>query len=286
MWRPVVLAILALVPLPGCWRAAPPAATKPAIDKPQPRLESAAYLQDDKSVRGFLCRPGGEGPYPAVVMIHDRMGLTDGIKDQTYHLARAGYVVLAVDLYRGKAVQSAKEAERLERELPRNRALADVKSALDYLLQRPDVRKMHQRLVPPNEEGRPASERKTWDVGAIGLGMGGAFALDAALEDPRWHALVLCYCPLPADAKRLAPLNASVFCILAGKDKNVPAEMIRKFGEAMRKANKRVPPLRVYGECQTGFLDPSSWPIHGKPRESDVEDAWKLIKEYLSDELK
>lgn len=286
MLRHLMMAILLVVPLAGCSPSAPPATAKPKRETPQPRLESVPYLEHDKNVRGFLCRPGGKGPYPAVVMIHDRMGLTDGIKDQTYRLAQAGYVVLAVDLYRGETAQSAKEAEQLERALPRKRALADIKAALDSLMQRTDVRQMHKRLVPPNEEGQPADERKSWDLCAIGLGMGGNFALDAALEDPRLHALVLCYCPLPADAKRLAPLNASVFCVLAGKDKNVPADMIRKFGEAMRAANKRVSPLRVYGDCRAGFLDPSTWPIHGKPKESDVEDAWKLIAEYLSDELK
>jgi len=286
MLRRIVAAILLVVPLAGCSRSTTPATDKPKSENPQPRLESVPYLEHDKNVRGFLCRPGGKGPYPAVLMIHDRMGLTDGIKDQTYRLAQAGYVVLAVDLYRGQVAQSAKEAEHLQRELPRKRALADIKAALDSLLRRSDVREMHTRPIPPNEESRPIDERKTWDLGAIGLGMGGTFALDAALEDPRLHALVLCYCPLPADAKRLAPLNASVFCVLAGKDKNVPAEMIRNFGDAMRAAHKRVSPLRVYGECQAGFLDPSTWPIHGKPRESDVEDAWKLIAEYLSDELK
>ncbi|HTU21482.1 MAG TPA: dienelactone hydrolase family protein [Gemmataceae bacterium] len=286
MLRYILLAILAGVPLLGCSRSAPPATAHPAAKKLQPMLERVAYLEQDKTARGFLCRPGGEGPYPAVVMIHDCMGLTDGIKDQTYHLAGDGYVVLTVDLYRGKVAQSAKEAERLEHELSKERALRDLKAAVDYLMQRPDVRKMHKRLVPPNEEGGPASERENWDLGVVGLGMGGTFAMDAALKDPRLRALVLCYCLLPADAKQLAPLNASVFCIVAGKDKSVPAEMIRKFGDAMGQANKRVPPLRVYGECQTGFLDPSSWPIHGKPRESDVEDAWKLIEQYLSDELK
>lgn len=248
-------------------------------------LEVVPYLEHDKNVRGFLCRPGGEGPYPAVVMIHDRLGLTDGIKDQTYRLARAGYVVLAVDLYRGESVQSVKDAERLERELPKKRALADIKAALDYLMERADVRKMQARVVAQDEEGREPTEQKYWDVGAIGLGMGGSYALEAALEDPRLRALVLCYCPLPSDAKQLKPLNASVFGIVAGKDKSVTAKMIREFGKAMRDADKRVPPLRVYGECQYGFLDPSSWPIHGKPRESDVEDAWKQITEYLGKEL-
>jgi carboxymethylenebutenolidase len=286
MLRYVVPALVAVVPLLGCSRAMPSAKEGPAAEKLQPRLESVAYLPAEPKIHGFLCRPGGKGPYPAVVMIHDRLGLTDGIKDQTYHLAGAGYVVLAVDLYRGERPKSEAEAERLERQLPTKRAVADIKAALDYLLERPDVRKMRTPLLARDDEDRQLGERKSWDIGAIGLGMGGTYALEAALEDQRLRALVLCYCLLPTDAKRLEPLNASVFCIVAGKDKRVTTEMIQKFGEAMRDARKRVSPLRVYRDCQYGFLDPSSWPTHGKPKSSDVEEAWKLIAEYLSDELK
>ena len=95
----------------------------------------------------------------------------------------------------------------------------------------------------------------------------------------------MCYCPLPTNAKQLAPLNASVLYILAGKDKSITTEIITKFGDAMRTARKRVHPIRVYRDCQTGFLDPATWPADGKPKESDVQDAWKLIEEYLDKEL-
>lgn len=278
MLRRIVPLLFAVVPLLGCSRPASPAREKSALERPQPRLESAAYLPDDPNIHGFLCRPGGKGPYPAVLMVHDSLGLTDGIKDRTYYLARRGYVVLAVDLYRGARVSSTKEAERLERELPRDRVLRDLKAAVDYLTQRSDVR--------PKSPIAAEQGKDVWDLGAIGLGMGGTYALEAALHDPRLRALVMCYCPLPTDAKQLAPLNASVLCIVAGKDKRTTADTIRKFGDAMRDANKRVPPLRVYGDCPAGFLDPATWPAEGKPKDSDIEEAWKLIAEYLSDELK
>jgi carboxymethylenebutenolidase len=278
MLRRLVLTLFAVVPLLGCSRAAPPARENSADESPQARLESVAYLPDDPNVHGFLCHPGGKGPYPALLMIHDYMGLTDGIKSQSYRLARAGYVVLAVNLYRSARLLSAKEAERQERKLPRERALRDLKAAVDYLTQRSDVR--------PKSPIAAEKGKDVWDLGVIGLGMGGTYALDAALRDPRLRALVMCYCPLPTDAKQLEPLNASVFCIVAGKDKRVTAEMIQKFGDAMRAANKRVHLLRVYGDCPAGFLDEATWPAESEPKESDIEEAWKLIKEYLSNELK
>jgi dienelactone hydrolase len=226
----------------------------------------------------------------AVLLIHDRMGLTDGIKDAAFRLARQDYVVLAVDLYRGRTAKNKEEAERLERELPRQRVLGDLKAAMDYLCQREEVR--------AEQEG----ERKI-QLGAVGLGIGGSYAMEAALGDPRLRALALCYCRLPTQAKQLTTLKASVFGIFAGRDNIVPAEMIAQFTEAMKEADKhlfaiRSGPLvsktlemkeaaehlyaiRVYGESPHGFLDPADWPIYGKPPEGDVEDAWELIARFL-----
>lgn len=306
MLRRVVPALVAVVSLLGCSRLAPPTTENAALRKPLPKLELVSYLEEDKQVHGFLCRPSGEGPFPAVVMIHDRLGLTDGIKDQTFYLARAGYIVLAVDLYRGQHPKTTKEAERLERELTRERALHDLKAAVDYLTQRPDVR--------PKSPVAAARDQESWDLGVIGLGMGGSYALDAALHDPRLRALVLCYCPLPTEAQQLKPLKASVFCILAGQDKRVPEENITKFCKAMEEANKTVAGIRVYGDCQAGFLDPATWTApekatenqekdkkkaegkdekegvvkttrskeSDKPGQGDIEDAWKVIAEFLN----
>jgi carboxymethylenebutenolidase len=242
---------------------------KPEIapaETPPPVQETVSYLDSDKNVHGYLCRPAGVGPYPAVLLIHDRMGLTDAVKDAAFRLARQEYVVLAVDLYRG---------ERLESELPRERVLADLKAAVDYLCQREDVQ-------PEQQVGE---KKRLHVLGAVGLGMGGTFALEAALHDPRLRALALCYCRLPTDAKQLATLDASVFAIFAGKDKIVPSEMIAQFTKAMNEAGKQLYGVRVYGECPHGFLDPADWPIYGKPPETagvdPVAEAWDLIAHFL-----
>jgi carboxymethylenebutenolidase len=233
--------------------------------------ETVSYLATDKSVHGYLCRPAGTGPWPAVLLIHDTMGLTEGIKDETFRLAREGYVALAVDLYRGQTAKTVKDAERLARELPKERALHDLKEALDYLSERDEVRP--EQVVEPNERLKV--------LGVVGLGMGGTYAFEAALADPRLRALVTCYGRLPTDAKRLDKLKAPVFGIFAGKDKNITPEKITQFIKTMNDAGKPISALRSYGDCPYGFLDPAYWPTYGKPPEKDVEDALWLIARYL-----
>jgi carboxymethylenebutenolidase len=199
------------------------------------------------------------------------MGLTDGIKDETFRLAREGYVALAVDLYRGHTAKTIQEAEHLAGELPKERALHDLKEAVDYLCQRDEVRP--EQVVEQN--------KTSMVLGVIGLGMGGALAFEAALADSRLRALVTCYGRLPTEIKRLAPLKAPVFGILAGKDKNTAPEMISQFTKLMREVGKPIFGLKEYSDSPYGFLDPAYWPAYGKPPEGDVEDALWLIARYL-----
>jgi carboxymethylenebutenolidase len=191
--------------------------------------------------------------------------LTEGVKRQALRLAQEGFVVLVADLYRGETPRTVKEAERLERELPKARVVGDLKAAVDYLSDRADV--------------RPAT------LGVVGFGLGGGYALEAALNDRRLLAVAACYSPLPSDPKHLAPLKATVLCILAGQDKSVTTETIEPFRKAMTGAGKTIEAIRVYGKCSHGFLDSAEWPVYGEPRLEDVVDAWKLIARYLDKQL-
>lgn len=295
-WLSFLLCVLAvLCVLVGCSPKPSPKPVAASAETPPPVQEAVSYLADDKNVHGYLCRPGGVGRFPAVVLIHDSMGLTAAMKDAAFRLAGQEYVVLAVDLYRGRVPKDIKDAERQQSELPKERVLGDLKAAVDYLCERDEVRP--EQVVE--------QQKHSHVLGVIGLGMGGSYAMEAALHDSRLRALVLCYCPLPAEAKRLETLKATVFGIFAGKDKSVPAEMIARFTEAINEAdkhlyslrrevgakgdvslslkegNKHLYAIRVYGESPHGFLDSAYWPIYGKPPEENVAEAWELVARFL-----
>ena len=238
---------------------------EPVAEGAGPIVETVRYRSGDESIRGFLCRPSGARPHPGLLLIHDDFGLTDWVKEQAKRLAAQNYVVLAVDLYRGEIVTNIEDAHIMDRGLPEDRVFRDLKAAVDYLASRQDVRAN--------------------TLGVVGWGMGGGYALDAAIRDPRLRAVVNCYGRLTTDSKLLAPLKASVFCIFAGKDRGIPPETIEQFRIAMNKADKRIAGLRVYSECAHGFLDPSTWPNAGTPPAEDVKDAWFLIDDFLDKAL-
>ncbi len=236
----------------GCSRAAPPATQS---------YEDVSFLSGKETVRAILYRPATSAPTPAVVLIHDDHGVTDWVKLQARRLAGAGYAVLAVDLYRGVVVNDLLDAHIMERGLPEDRVLGDLKAAVDYLAQRPDVR----------------ADR----IGVIGFDIGGGYALDAATHDPRLRAVVTCYGRLTTDPELLAPLQAPVLGIFGGRDEGIGTETLRAFESAMHKAG-----LQVYPDCPHGFLNPSSSENDGKPHDEAVADAWRRIEAFLTAELR
>ncbi len=229
-------------------------------------METVSYRAGKEPARGLLYRPGGKGPFPAVIVVHGDYGLTGWVKDAARQLSGAGYLVLAVDLYRGQAAGNLLDAHILDRGLSDDQVQADFKAAVNYLAARHDVR--------------------AGALGILGFDMGGGYALDAAIRDPRLRAVVTCYGRLTTDAALLKALHASVLGIFAEKDQGIGPETIAAFRKAMKGAGKRVAGVHVYPGCEHGFLDPTMAAPPGVPVERFRKDAWSKIEAYLAEELK
>ena len=88
-------AAMALLPMLGSHYA------QAAVDPADARIQSEtiSYPGATGLVRALLVRPqGGEGRLPAVIVIHDNLGLTKHIEDVTRRLALEGFIALAPDL--------------------------------------------------------------------------------------------------------------------------------------------------------------------------------------------
>jgi carboxymethylenebutenolidase len=218
------------------------------------------------TVKAHCFRPEGKGPFPALVVLHGDFGLTGWVKEQARRLASKGYVTLAIDLYRGELPKDVEEAHIIERALPQERVLRDLKAGVDYLCGQPEVRK--DRL------------------GVIGWDIGGGYALDCAIHDPRIRAVVVCYGRLPTEPKRLTNLSGSVLGIFAEKDEGISADTRKRFENAMRKAGKRLAGLHVLKGVGNGFMDPDSPYREGPPSTAAATEAWRRIDDYLAVELK
>ena len=108
------------------------------------------------SLRGYLARPSGTGPWPGVVVLHEIFGLTDDIRRQADRFAENGYLAVAPDLYAWGNTARCLTATLRTLFRGQGRALDDVQGARTFLADRDDC---------------------TGSVGVIGFCMGGGLAL-------------------------------------------------------------------------------------------------------------
>jgi carboxymethylenebutenolidase len=246
----IALAMLAVLLMAGVARAAV-------------KTSDITFQAGDDQVKGFLAEPDGKGPYPAIVVIQEWWGLNGWIKENATRLAEQGYVCLAPDLYHGKVTDNPMVAGQLAKGLPHDRALRDLKAAVDALSARGNVEKDK--------------------IGCVGWCMGGGFSLELALHDPRVHACVMCYGRVVTDPEKLKPLQAEVLGIFGEEDRGIPAESVRQFEQALKTDGKKVERINIYPGAGHGFMRPGNGdqknPAYG---ETQARDAWKQIDHFFA----
>lgn len=230
------------------------------------KTETIRYPSGSDTVQGYLAVPEGAGPFPAIVVIQEWWGLNDWIKENARRLAAQGYVCLAPDLYRGQVATEMATARKLMMGLPPDRAVRDLKAAVDVLTRHDKVRKDR--------------------IGVIGWCMGGGYALQASLADKRLAACVMCYGRVVTDPGKLAPLKAKVLGIFGKEDRGIPIAEVRNFAAALKKAGKEVEAINEY-EAGHGFMRAKNGPRDNpEHRAAEAKAAWAAIDQFFASTLK
>jgi carboxymethylenebutenolidase len=256
---------LALALLAGCSQPEPapaPTTTAPAAPSgPVLGPGEVAIPSGSDQVVAYLARPKGQGPFPALVVIHEWWGLNPQIRGMADQLAREGYLSLAVDLYRGKQTDNPEQAHELMRGLPDDRALRDLAASFAYLKTSPEVN--------PDR------------IGSIGWCMGGGYSIKLAVAEPTLAACAVYYGPLPTEPESLAAIQAPVLGFFGDKDEGIPEASVLAFDDAMRKLGRPVE-VHVYRNAGHAFANPEGKNFH---REA-AADAWGKLKAFFGKHLK
>lgn len=225
-----------------------------------PRGQDVNYFSEDPTSIGYVSVPEGEGPFPAIILIHEWNGLVERIRQVADALADEGYVALAADLYHGqtgtnraenialmRAAQSAPEA-----------MIANLDAATEWLKARPDV---------------------TGRVGAVGWCFGGGVALSFGLDGAEHEATAIFYGRLIDDPDRLATLSHEVYGTFGELDGGIPVSQVNAFAQALEQAGVEND-IHVYSGVGHGF-----WLWVERDPEAATEpavDAWRRLRNYFA----
>jgi carboxymethylenebutenolidase len=215
-----------------------------------------------ESLYGYLALPAGEGPHPAVLLIHEWWGLNEGITILANALAEQGYVVFAPDAYRGQNTAIIPRALWLRLSTPAAQIHADVDAALEYLRQ--------QEQVDPER------------VASMGFCFGGGQSLQLGLrESEKLAVTIIYYGTLVTDPDLLRPLIAAapVLGVFGEEDQQVlPADVI-EFEAALN--SLAIPnEITIYAGEGHAFLNEDNYDQPGPAME-----AWQQTLRFLEENL-
>jgi len=200
---------------------------------------------------------------PAVVMIHEFWGINDNIRTMARTLAKqAGYVVLAVDLFKGHSTNDPNQASQLVKSVRVNpqEAISNLQAAVNYVSSLPFV--------------------DSTKIASLGWCFGGGQSLLLALhsEQHPLAATILYYgTPLVIDKQELSKIKWPVLGIFGDHDQANPLPLINAFKAALD-SDGVTNEILIYKGLGHAFANPSG--ANYAPQQT--ADAWQKTLTFLS----
>jgi carboxymethylenebutenolidase len=221
------------------------------------------------SVEGHLAVPASGGPWPAVVVVHEIMGLTPDIRRAADDLAGHGYLALAIDLFAGGRLRCFVATMRGLVSGQGGQALDRIESARVALTQREDC---------------------TGKVGIMGFCLGGGFAILAAGRHD-FDVSVPNYGPLPKDIDAALSGSCPMVASYGAKDPQLKGAA-GTLESALQRAGVEHD-VKEYPDSAHAFMTPHTgrWSLverlpgmGGSP--ADAADAWSRAYAFMDRHLK
>ena len=212
-------------------------------------------------MRGYLVQPSGNGPFPAVLVIHENRGLNPYVEDVARRAAVAGFVALAPDGLApvGGYPGNDDDGRTLQSGLDQAKLRQDMVNSARYL-------KSH--------------ELSTGKLGATGFCWGGGMVNNLAVAlGADFHAGVPFYGAAPAAAD-VPKIKSPLLIQLAGTDERINA-MYPDY-EAALKANNVAFEKHIYEGTQHGFHNNSTPRYDEKAANLAWERTVAFFKRHLA----
>jgi dienelactone hydrolase len=232
-----------------------------------------AYKEGKTALKGYLAAPAdasAKDKHPALLIVHQWMGLTDYEKGRADQIAKElDYVALAADIYGPDApadmAGAGKAAGKYKGDLKLYRAR--VKAGIEALKKQPGV--------DPQK------------IAVIGYCFGGTGALEAARAQMPVKAVVSFHGGLAYADKERGALKASVLALHGADDPYVKAEEVAAFEQEMRE-RKADWQLVKYSGAVHAFTQPMAGNDNSKGAAYNAmadKRSWQAMKDFLAEQF-
>ncbi len=231
-------------------------------DDPDIEVSEVEVPGEEGAIRAYQARPSSEGPFAAILLIHENRGLKEHTRDVARRFAKLGYTGLAVDLLSrtGGSDQFADEAEATTAisELDQGGVISDLKSSATWL----------------QDQAYVQGDR----IGAVGWCWGGGQTWRLATEEPRLNAGVAFYGPNPP-IEAVPNIQAAMLGIYGGEDVRI-TDQEPELEEALASAGKTYE-MKVFDGANHAFFNGTGERFDPEAAEQAWSDTLNWFNEHL-----
>ena len=219
------------------------------------------FPSEGTDISGYLARPEGNNPVPAVLVCHENRGLTPHIQDVARRFAKEGYAALALDLLSREGGTANLDRDAIPGALTKagaQRHVADFKAAFAYLNSQDYV-----------DAGR---------IAMTGYCFGGGITWQAATELTGLKATSAFYGPAP-DLEKVPTIKPAVFGVYAEQDDRITGAM-PEFRDALAATEVRHE-LKVYPGVDHAFHNDTGERYNETQATAAWSDTLAWFKKYV-----
>ena len=213
------------------------------------------------AISGYLAKPSGAGPWPAVIVIQEWWGLDAQTKSIADRFAAIGYLAFAPDLYHGELAE-----------------LGDGDTAM--------------KLVQKYASGAPAELQTLYDalkihpectgkVGSVGFCFGGRMSLVLGISRPLDAICTFYGGGMQQIFDQLGAIKCPVLGLFGDKDVSIPVGTVEQFDKLLGQLGLEHEVI-VYPNSGHAFFRDSDPQVY-KPEAS--KDAWERVTKFFKKNL-
>jgi carboxymethylenebutenolidase len=209
-------------------------------------------------ILGYLARPAGDGPYPAILIIHENRGLLPHFEDVARRYAVEGFVAFAIDM--ASRLDGSETAAAQLGQIAPDQLVEDMQAGIDFL--------QEQAYVDPDA------------IGATGFCFGGGYTFDIAAASPDVKAAV----PFYGTARRaldigLADSTAAILVHYGENDSRITSE--RDIVETALQSTGQPYEIIVHAGAGHAFFNDTG----GSYNEAAANEAWQETLAWFREHL-